>query len=194
MMQAAKKSVPAGPATTKGICFVNIRHFVKDKFGDEMWERVLAALNEADRDIAITVGALAWYDVTVFGRLLRTVDKVCGKGDLSLIKEIGRYEAEHDFNRTVRLFLRAVDPVSLIKMGQRLWSHFQSSGEIDIEEVPGGINAVVNGWVTDEAQCVELLAYVQRTIEFSGGKNVILVHQQCRGRGDARCFTEVRWK
>jgi len=181
-------------ATLKGTSFVNVRHFVTTKFGIEMWEKVLDSLNSQERDVVRSAAAVGWYDSSTFGRLLRAVDATCGRGDLAFLNEVGAYEAEQDFGRAIRIFLRVVEPMSLFKIQSRLWRHFQSSGELELIPAQGGMDTVLTGWVADNAQCIELGGYLVRAIEFAGGKSVSVTHPECRGRGDARCLFQHRWK
>jgi hypothetical protein len=178
----------------KGIGFINSRHFVESKFGSNKWQEVLGSLSRDDADIVRGASAVGWYDAYVFGRLLRAIDTICGKGDLSLMKEIGAYEAEQDFNRVTRTLMRVVEPMSIFKMAKRLWSHFQSSGDFNVTATEGGADVTLDNWVVDEAQCREVLAYVVRLVEFTGGKSVSATHSECRGRGGARCVFQIRWK
>lgn len=179
--------------TSKGICFVNVRHFVKECYGNPTWDRVLESLSEADRELANTVDSLGWMDNGALGRLFRVVDRVCGQGDLALMTDIGRFEAERDFSRTLRFFLRTAGPSSLVKFGKRGFRHFQSFGDVDVIEVPGGLDWILSDWAVDEAQCLELGAYVERILEFTGARNVHFKHPECRGRREGRCFFQHRW-
>jgi hypothetical protein len=194
MADVALASKPTVSITMKGIGFANVRQFVTTNYNDKKWDEVINLLSPQDRDVIRSAAAIGWYNVSLFGRLLRAVDMKCGRGDLSLVNKIGAYEAEQDINRVFRIFIRVLEPNYIFKMHKRLWSHFFSSGEIHLFPVECGIDVVLNEWEEDEALCIELTAYLVRLIEFNGGKNVTGRVVKCKGRGDRRCFSQFRWK
>jgi hypothetical protein len=80
----------------KGIGFDNVRNYVRENHGDLAWRRVLEHLSSDIRTEVTTAIAVGWYDVKHFAALLRSIDEVCGKGDLSLLREVGAAEADQD--------------------------------------------------------------------------------------------------
>ncbi len=177
----------------KGIGFVNVRQYVLKVFGAGHWERVLTKLDVSDRAVVASVVALGWYDVQLFARLLRTVDVVCGYGDLGALKAVGRFEAEQDFNRAVRMLLRVVSPASIFTGHARLWTHFQDSGKWTIEKRQLSMACTLSGWAKDSALCTELSGYLERMVEFTGGQNVHVSHNSCRATGATDCVFVFRW-
>ena len=178
----------------KGVGLVNVRSYVLTHHGAEQWNLVLAALGPEDRESASGALAVGWYDVGVFARLLHAVDSVCGRGDLRLMDAVGAYEAEQDFNRVLRVFLRVLSPSQIFKAEARLWKHFQDSGDWNTVKVEGGMDAALSGWSVDEALCAELAGYLAKLVEYTGGKNVKVRHSECRARGAERCVFQYRWQ
>lgn len=178
----------------KGIGFVNVRHYVEQKQPPDTWSAVLESLSEQDRaDVGAAI-AVGWYDVLLFARLLRAVDRVCGKGDLKLLPEIGRYEADQDLNRVLRVFLRVLTPLQIFRVEGRLWSHFQNAGTWKSTRTQTGVDAILTGWATDEALCTELAGYLVRLVQFTGGEDVRVLHPQCRTQGHASCLFQYTWR
>lgn len=177
----------------KGIGFVNVRNYVLETHGADRWDEVLRTLSKGIRHEVEAAVAVGWYDVAHFAELLRSVDEVCGRGDLRLLEKVGYYEAEQDFNRVLRVFLRVLSPGYIFKAEARLWSHFQDSGTWHSVRVDGGVDATLVGWAVDAALCRELSGYLVKVVEFTGGRNVSVEHNTCRALGDARCVFEYRW-
>ena len=177
----------------KGIGFVNVRNYVLEKHGAELWQEVLKRLAASDKHEVEAAVAVGWYDVSHFAKLLRSVDEVCGRGDLRLLEKVGAFEAEQDFNRVLRVFLRVMSPAHIFKAEARLWSHFQDTGTWNSVKVQGGVNATLQGWAVDAALCRELSGYLVKVVEFTGGRNVSVEHNTCRALGDGRCMFEYRW-
>ncbi len=194
MIPRADRSSSIEKKTMKGIGFFNVHNYVTNTQGEDKWDDVLRRLSQEDQMRIRSAVAVGWYELDLFGRLLRAVDASCGNGDLSLLSEVGAYEAEQDFNRISRVFVRVLSPMALFKMERRLWRHFQSHGKVRLIQAEGGIDTILDDWGTDEALCLELVGYVVRLIEFKGGKAVHARHPECRGRGDSRCLSQYRWK
>jgi hypothetical protein len=184
---------PGQKPRMKGIGFVNVRNYVLETHGAERWQEVLQTLTGSDKHEVEAAVAVGWYDVAHFAKLLRSIDEVCGRGDLRLLEKVGAYEAEQDFNRVLRVFLRVLSPGYIFKAEARLWSHFQDSGTWNSVKVDGGVNATLQGWAVDAALCRELAGYLVKVVEFTGGRSVSVEHNTCRALGDSRCVFEYRW-
>ena len=136
---------------------------------------------------------VGWYDTDLFARLLRKIDLTFGSGNLRLLDQVGRYEAQQDFNRVLRLLIRVITPMQIFKAQRRLWTHFQDSGSWTVTSTPKGMQGTLSDWAVDEALCVELGGYLVRLVEFTGGKNARVTHTECRARGAANCVFDFRW-
>lgn len=192
-----KSPEPSSSARTqkkmKGIGFANVRHYVEQKQSPGSWEAVLAALGEHDGHEVSSAVAVGWYDVMLFARLLRAVDGVCGRGDLKLLPEVGRFEADQDLNRVLRVFLKVLSPLQIFRAEGRLWSHFQDSGTWESTRTPKGVDAILTGWAADAALCTELVGYLVRLVQFTGGKNVRVHHPLCCAQGHPHCLFRYEW-
>jgi hypothetical protein len=179
----------------KGVGFVNVRAFVRKAHSDATWQKVLSHLSSpTDRQSAEHGLAIGWYEVASFARLLRAVDAVCGNGDLRLLPLVGAAEAEQDFGRVLRVFLRTMSPGAFLSVEKRLWKHFQDSGDWSWSPIDNGIRAVLKGWEADEALCLELAGYLSRVIEYTGGTRVSFTHPECRARGQDVCTYLLYWE
>jgi len=179
----------------KGVGFLNLRAYVETLHGPKCWNEVLDASGTADRPIIESAVGVGWYSVELFARLLRSIDAVCGRGDLSLLSQIGEFEASQDFNRVLRIFLRVLTPMQIFKVEGRIWRQFQDAGcWSTVRAADGnGMDAALSDWVVDEALCIELAGYLKRLVEFTGGRNVSVGHDECRARGASRCVFRYRW-
>lgn len=198
MVSAVRMQEEAQPSIVaqhmKGIGFANVRAYTLDKHGADKWEQVLSTLSREDRATIDGSVAVGWYDVMLFSRLLRTIDRICGRGDLGLMEAIGRFEAEQDLNRVLRVFLRVLSPLQIFRVEGRLWSHFQDAGKWESTRLDDGVDATLTGWAIDHALCRELTGYLIRLVQFTGGKDVRVLHPQCRAMGDPRCVFQYRWR
>jgi predicted hydrocarbon binding protein len=177
----------------KGIGFVNVKAFVAERY-PERWTDVIKLLSPEDQLTVNEAIAVGWYDVLLFARLLRAVDEACGRGDLGTMEAIGKFEAEQDLNRVLRVFIRVLSPLQIFRVEGRLWSHFQDAGKWESHRVAEGVDARLTGWAIDTALCSELAGYLVRLVQFTGGKDVRVLHPTCRANGDAHCLFQYRWR
>ena len=182
-------------ARTKGLTFGHVQRFCQERFGDQAWLDLKRQLAENDQQALTEVVAVGWYDLYLYARLIRVLDSRLGSGDLSLLDELGRYEAEQDYRGIFRLFFRMASPAYMVEKTADYWRRFHDAGDWTIER--RGSTAVLGalvGWGVDEVLCRELVAYVKRAIELVGGKDVALDHPRCRARGAARCEYLMSWR
>jgi predicted hydrocarbon binding protein len=183
-----------GEAKTKGIGFTNVKSFTVGRFGEPGWTAVLEKLGPKDRDELQAVIPVGWYSLELYARLIRAVDQVHGRGDLGMMKELGRYEAEHDLTTIQRAFLRLFNPAFAVEKTGEYWKRFHDTGTWHVTRDPHGLSAVLDGWgVVDTALCREVVAYLTRFLELVGAKNVAVEHPKCRGRADPQCLFKARW-
>jgi len=181
-------------AKTKGIGFTNVRSFTMGRFGEPGWSAVLDKLRKEDREELQSVIPVGWYSLELYARLIRTLDQVHGRGDLGLMKDLGRYEAEQDLTTIHRFFLRFTNPAFIIEKTSEYWKRFHDTGTWNVTRDDHGVVAVLDGWgVVDAALCRELAAYLTRVMELVGAKNVFVEHPKCRGRADPQCVFKGRW-
>lgn len=185
-----------GVAKTKGTSFAQARHFVFDHFGDRGWGDVLERLTMADREAIESIVAVGWYDLALYARLIRAIDTAHGTGDLKLVGQLGRYEAEKDLKVVHRLFFRLANPAYVVEKAGEYWRRFHDTGTWTItRESPTVVHGTLADWgVVDAALCAELVAYMTRIVELVGAKDPTIDHRVCRARGDSTCFFRMRWR
>lgn len=182
-------------ANTKGVGFTNVKAFTERRFGDDAWERLVSAMDEADREELRAVISMGWYPLALYARLIRALDRMFGAGDLALIAELGRFEAERDLTTIHRVLLRLANPAFIVEKTGEYWQRFHDTGRWDIRRrSPTSFTGTLSGWgYVDEALCLELESYMVRCLELVGAKNVSMHHPRCRGRGHDDCFFEATY-
>ena len=137
-----------------------------------------------------------WYPFAQFVELNEVIDRVFGKGDLALARELGRAGADANLTTIYRLFYKLGSVHWILGRGVRLWSAHYDSGFCEIATV--GVKAArmrVRAFATPHrAHCLSVAGWVERSIELSGGKRAIVEESQCRTRGDALCQLDCLWE
>jgi hypothetical protein len=137
-----------------------------------------------------------WYPFEQFIELNVVIDRLFGKGDLGLIRELGRYGADANLTTIYRLFFKVGTPHWILGRAVRLWSAHYDSGYLEVlTRGPRAAVLRIRGFATpDVVHCLAVGGWCQRSVELSGGKSVQLTEPLCRTRGDELCQMEVTWE
>jgi hypothetical protein len=73
----------------------------------------------------------AWVPFDVLVDLCVTIDKVFGKGDLSLVKDMGRFAARANLPTLYRIFYVLGSPEFILGRAPRLWDVHYDSGRLE---------------------------------------------------------------
>ncbi len=180
---------------TKGVGFINVRAFASARFGEASWQRVLRALTSDEQLDLLEIIPMGWYDLALYARLIRVLDREFGKGDLSLLEQLGRYEATKDLTTLHRLFMRVANPGLILAKTTQLWRRFHDTGSWDVVREDKSATGTLHQWgVVDAALCAELTGYIRGIIEVGAGKGVTVRHTQCRALGNPACVFAGQWR
>ncbi len=137
-----------------------------------------------------------WYPFDQFVELNVTIDRLFGKGDLSLVRELGRAGADANLTTIYRLFYKLGSVHWILGRGVRLWSAHYDSGFCDVKtRGPRAASIRVHAFDTPHAaHCLSVLGWTERSIELSGGKRPVVEESQCRTRGDDHCQIDTAWE
>jgi len=146
--------------------------------------------------LAAGVAKARWYPLDQFFELNVLIDRLFGRGDLELVKELGRHSAEANLTTIYRLFYKVGTAQWILGRAIRLWSVHYDSGFLEVVS-RGARSAIVRIHafaVPDRTHCLSVLGWCERSIELSGGRSVLVTEPRCRTRGDAVCQMEAIWE
>jgi len=186
-------------AKVKGVVLLNGREFALARGGQEAWDRVLQRLGPEDRQSLAEAIPVGWYDMGLYDRSNRAIAEALGgegaREREDVMREVGRFAAEHDLKTIHRLFLRLASPAYVIERSAGFWRRFQDSGTWSVvREPPNRMRATLSGWgAQDELTCIRLAAYMFRLFQLVGARNGALERVACRSRGDPACVFQAHW-
>ena len=180
-----------GSALTSRVLWVRLGH------GAAGMERLIAQCSpELKAFIDAGLEKAKWYPFEEFVELNVVIDRLFGKGALGLIKELGRYGADANLTTIYRLFYKVGTAHWILGRAVRLWSAHYDSGYLEVM-TRGPKTAVlrVRGFATPHlVHCMSVAGWCERSIELSGGENVVVTEPMCRTRGDELCQIEAAWE
>ena len=124
------------------------------------------------------------------------MDRLFGKGDLGLVRELGRYGADANLTTIYRLFFKVGTTHWILGRAVRLWSAHYDSGYLEVlTRGPKTTVLRMRGFATPHrVHCLSVIGWAERSIELSGGVNVVGEEPLCRTRGDEMCQIEATWE
>ena len=136
-----------------------------------------------------------WYPFDQFIELNVAIDRVFGRGDLGLVKQLGRFGADANLTTIYRLFFKVGSPLWILSRTLRLYSAHYDTGWAEV--TTRGANAAVlrirNVEQPHRVHCLSVAGWAERSIELSGGKHAFVEESRCRTAGDELCQLDVAW-
>jgi predicted hydrocarbon binding protein len=126
----------------------------------------------------------------------RAIDRLYGRGDLAMCREIGRFSADWQLNSFHKLVLRWKSPRWMVEKAGTMWRHYHDTGRWEIVEQPD--RNVVTGRLyefhfVDAAFCMREQGWFERAVELTGGRQPVVRELRCRARGDDACEYSGTW-
>src|SRR5262249_29153922 len=124
----------------KGAAIAARLRFVRERYGDAGFKRLIAALAPGDQDLLeARVLPQAWVPYELFIEVNVHADQQFGRGDLALCYEMGQYAAEVNLPSIYRLFYRFGSPAFVLSKAARLWSVHYDSGALGAHDDGDGL-------------------------------------------------------
>jgi hypothetical protein len=164
--------------------------FVKERFGERGYARVLDAIEATTR---ARLGALVlsqeWLPLACLTELIETTERLFGNGDNELCREMARFAADANLTTLYRIFFRISSASYVLGKASALWNVHYDSGRLEIvEPKPKHITLRIVDFETPHClHCRSVFAWAERSVELSGGKDVSASYTECRRRGAGAC-------
>jgi uncharacterized protein (TIGR02265 family) len=170
--------------------------FVKERFGEQAWDKVLAALIDEDRKSLkgiITHGA--WYPFEVSVRLDEAIVKVVGGGDTRIFEDIGRASAIENLTTVHARFLDPPLPQELLKKSPMVYQFYYDIGYRTYEQTGpnSGVLTTLDAETYSVPDCATVIGWYKQALEMCGAKDVVIVEDTCRARGSQVCRYVISW-
>jgi len=179
-----------GSSLASRVLWVQLNH------GDAGLRRLLPQCSPALRaNIEDGIHKAKWYPFEQFIELIENVDRVFGKGDRGLVRELARHGADANLTTIYRLFYKVGTTHWILGRAVRLWSAHYDTGYLEVlTRGPRTAILRMRGFDTPHpVHCMSVLGWAERSIELSGGKEVSGSETKCRLRGDEYCELESSW-
>ncbi len=169
--------------------------FVKERFGEEAWQKVLASLPEGDRQQLGKAMNIGWYEFELGDRLDKAIVQVLGGGKTQVFEEMGRASARENLSTVHSSFLQPREPQKFMAKAPVIYSFYYDKGKRTWE--PTGPNSgmlVTTGSETfSTADCATVIGWYKEALAMLGAREVTIVEETCCAKGADACRYKVSW-
>jgi hypothetical protein len=182
---------------TRGLNLGAARAYVKERFHQAGWNRMLALLPR--RDIEEVWDALilptGWYDYPIHHAFLENLDREFRAAEPNLGRELGARAAQQDIKFYHSQTMAFVDPARILEQSTRLWSEHYSEGRIEVDDRGDrSMKLVLTNPGVHRMVCTETVpGWGLQAIRLAGARDARVEHVVCVHHGFSRCEYVVEW-
>ena len=182
----------------KGTAISGRLQYARRRGGDEAVRTLVAGITDPEtRDQLADGKALksSWYPFSTLVDITVGIDRLFGKGDLSIVAEVGGDVAEADLNGVYRLFFAIASPHYLLDKAASIWRNYYDSGELVVVERAQNMAVLELREVPEphRAHCLSVQGWMHRSLVLCKCKDVRVDHGECRALGAKRCVFKGTW-
>jgi len=169
--------------------------FVKERFGDAAWDRVVCTMSADDQTLLSGVVNVAWYPFELGRRLDEAIAAILGGGKTAVFEEMGRASARENLTTVHKSFLEPRDPVALMQKTPMIYRFYYDTGR-RTWEATGPTSGVMTTYEAEShsaADCATVTGWYKEALAMVGARDVVIVEEACRARGDEFCRYRVSW-
>ncbi len=181
----------------KGAALRSTMNYIREHFPPAAIEKVLSRVSPEDQKILRRPLLVSdWYESKILIALMRAAGKETDQDERSLFHAMGRQSCDDGLNTVYKIFYKLGSPSFIVSKGLHLWNNYYSDGVIaTLESSPtmAHIRLTRNPF-PDEAMCIRLSGWFERSLELSGGKAIGIHHIACVHHGQENCEWRGTWE
>lgn len=169
--------------------------FVKERFGEAGWDRVVGAMSAPDQAQLAGVVNVAWYPFDLGRRLDDAIVAVLGDGKTAVFEEMGRASARENLTGVHRNFLEPREPAAFMLKTPMIYRFYYDTGRRtwDPTGPTSGTMTTHEADTHSVADCATVVGWYKEALSLAGARDVVVVEEACRARGDEACRYRVSW-
>jgi hypothetical protein len=169
----------------RGPNFIYAKEFIMQEYGDDVWDKLLHAMPEAEADVWKRPHLITEeYSFSAFKAMIEALSDLVGAMTSEQTAKLYEYVADQSLNTVYKVFLRLAHPATVIKNYPRLWKRFFTTGTVSVPTAQKGyailqfnLPEIFLDWLP--AACY---GYSKKAIEMSGGTNLTM-QEESRSKG-----------
>jgi hypothetical protein len=137
-----------------------------------------------------------WVGFERFLEVNVLVDRLFGRGDLALVWDTGRFAASHAIGVWKSLFLKTLNPNTVVSVAAGLWRHHYDGGRLVMRPYGStGLSLAILDFPTPHrVHCKAIGGWVQGTLELGPRTGIVVQELSCRASGAQNCEFRIAWQ
>ena len=170
--------------------------FVETQFGREGLQKVLESLGDEDQQALSRIVPVAWLDFEIGRRLDDAIVNVLGGGRTEVFERLGQASADANLTTVHAAFVAPGDPHAFLAKAPQIYRMYYQVGRREYEKTgeKEGVLTTSEAETFSKADCLTVIGWYKRALEFCGAKNPRIVEEECRARGGDVCRYRVSWQ
>jgi hypothetical protein len=189
---------PAPLSYTRGMSTRAVTAWLRNTRGEESVARVAAALPawvvEDLHGESLRPPLMSWVPFLSHCELLAQVEALYGRGDGSVLVEVGRAAAYRDIPSIAKPFARFLNPGFLVDMVTKIWRVYHTEGAWEVSRSQRDLQAIlISRPESHPAFCPVLIGYIEGAMTLAGALDVKIVEERCANKGATCCSLRMKW-
>lgn len=137
-----------------------------------------------------------WYPVSVLTGLMEACAASLPEAPERTYWRIGRQSCDDTLTSVYRLMSRFSSPEFILRRAVRLWNDYYDGGDFEVlESLPeSGRIRISEAGFPHPSLCHRIGGWIERAVELSGGREVVVEHPVCTFAGGATEEWWARWR
>ena len=181
----------------KGAALRSSITYLREHFPAEIQQKVMESLQEDQRTIlSRPILVSDWYDAELLYSFMHAVAEVSVQDERVIFHAMGRQSCDDGLNTVYKLFFKIGSPAFIIKRAAQVWGNYYDEGKMEVLDSSSKFAhlRLLEQHLPNVAMCMRVTGWMERAVEFSGGRNVQLDHNTCAHRGDQFCEWRASWE
>ncbi|NLI97395.1 hypothetical protein GX441_01900 [bacterium] len=184
----------------RGSTAVLTRDWLKERFGDEGFQKIAGKLSADARNMLLNTHSNAWYPTPLIKEVYKAVsDEYAGKNP-DIMYDCGRYCAEKSATGILRFLMKNMTIENLFKRTKSFWKHFNKGGgaEATMLESEGSgkkLKFTIYEYDAGVPGCQTMQGFIEGIAKMSDSraKDVRVEKKDCLYNGDGYCSWIISW-
>ncbi len=181
----------------KGTAVAAIRDFVKSNFSENYYDWLNALPNDSKSIFIEMIDPTKWYPLRE-GAIIptRLIGETFYEGDhIKGSLESGKYSAQKALTGIYRIFVKASSTSYIIERASRIFNTYYRPCEMTIINKKKNSVTMLIGNMNESDEVIEyrIAGWIQRAMEISGARNVVIKIIMSITKGDELTQMEIHW-
>ena len=180
----------------RGQTAINTMRFVKERFGAEAHERVVAALPSAKAGTFLApIRDAAWKPLDHTLAYMEIAQRLLAPDDPTFHRQTGRYSGRATGSSAFRLLIGS-SPELAVTRSAFMWRFLYDAGRVElVDKAPGSISLrILYFHPPSRAWCDRIAGFLEAVVELAGAREARVDEVVCVHQGAPHCEMRGHWQ